>query len=482
MTQTEFINYILRNLDFAPTDDQRNALATFARFLADRSPNAVMVLRGSAGTGKTTIASVMVNALGRLGQKLMLLAPTGRAAKVLSLNSAMPAYTVHRRIYREKSYQGVDGVFNLNDNRYRNMLFVVDEASMVSNYPSGDNAFGSGSLLDDLMKYVYAGDNCRLLLIGDRAQLPPVGESEAPALCADVLAGYGMRVYECDLDEVLRQSADSGILYNATLIRQMMARDEPVSLPRVSLKGFADIMKLPGADLVESLETSYSQMGEDETIVITRSNKRANVYNRGIRNSVLDREEVLCSNDMLMIVRNNYFWTENVSKGEADADAKAPSFLANGDRAQVLRVRNVRELYGFHFADVWLRFPDYDDFELQATIVMDSLTTDAPALSREQMEDLYNKVMEDYADLPTKPQRLAKLRQDIYFNALQVKFAYAVTCHKAQGGQWQHVYVDQGYMTDDMLTPDYIHWLYTAFTRATDKLFLVNWPDAQVAE
>lgn len=241
-------------------------------------------------------------------------------------------------------------------------------------------------------------------------------------------------------------------------------------------------MKLPGADLVESLETSYSQMGEDETIVITRSNKRANVYNQGIRNAVLDREEVLCSNDMLMIVRNNYFWTENVSKGEADADVKAPSFLANGDRAQVLRVRNVRELYGFHFADVWLRFPDYDDFELQVTIVMDSLTTDAPALSREQMEDLYNKVMEDYADLPTKPQRLAKLRQDIYFNALQVKFAYAVTCHKAQGGQWQHVYVDQGYMTDDMLTPDYIHWLYTAFTRATDKLFLVNWPDSQVAE
>lgn len=291
-----------------------------------------------------------------------------------------------------------------------------------------------------------------------------------------------MRVYECDLDEVLRQSADSGILYNATLIRQMIARDEPISLPRISLKGFADIMKLPGADLVESLETSYSQMGEDETIVITRSNKRANVYNQGIRNAVLDREEVLCSNDMLMIVRNNYFWTENVSKGEADADVKAPSFLANGDRAQVLRIRNVRELYGFHFADVWLRFPDYDDFELQVTIVMDSLTTDAPALSREQMEDLYNKVMEDYADLPTKPQRLAKLRQDIYFNALQVKFAYAVTCHKAQGGQWQHVYVDQGYMTDDMLTPDYIHWLYTAFTRATDKLFLVNWPDSQVAE
>ncbi|MBM6993128.1 MAG: AAA family ATPase [Prevotella sp.] len=463
------------------------ALDTFAHFLSDRDPNVVMVLRGSAGTGKTSLAGAMMRTLRRLGQKLMLLAPTGRAAKVFSLNSGMPAYTVHRRIYREKAYQGLDGVFNLNDNRYHHMLFVVDEASMVSSVPSGDNAFGSGSLLDDLMKYVYSGEGCRLLLIGDRAQLPPVGEDEAPALSADVLAGYGMKVYQCDLDMVLRQSHDSGILFNATYIRHLITHDAATELPRIELNGFADIVVMPGNELIESLASSYSHVGLDETIVVSRSNKRANVYNQGIRNMVLDREDALCSGDMVMIVRNNYFWTESLQAEASKAPADGmrdniPAFLANGDRARVQNVRNVREFYGFRFADVWLQFPDYDNFEMQTTVIMDSLTTDAPALTREQNEQLFGQVMEDYADLPTKPDRLRALRTDIYFNALQVKFAYAVTCHKAQGGQWQHVYLDQGYMTDDMLTPDYIHWLYTAFTRATDKLFLVNWPKNQISD
>ena len=483
LNKTEFIYRIVQDFGFVPTSDQQHALQTFATFLADRHPQSVMVLRGSAGTGKTSLAGAMVRTLSRLGQKLTLMAPTGRAAKVFSLNSGMTAHTIHRRIYRERAYQGLDGQFNLNDNRYHDMLFIVDEASMASSQAAfGESAFGSGSLLDDLIKYVYSGENCRLLLIGDKAQLPPVGEAEAPALAGDVLTGYGLRVYQCDLNEVLRQSGDSGILYNATIIRQMITHDEATALPRIRFQGFADVVMVPGDELIESLASSYAQVGLDETLVVTRSNKRANIYNQGIRNMVLDREDQLCAGDMLMVVRNNYSVAALATaspKGAGGGEAPPFTFLANGDRARVQRARNFRELYGFHFADVWLQFPDYDDYEVQTTLIMDSLTTDAPALTREQSEQLYRQVMEDYADIPTKAERLRALRQDTYFNALQVKFAYAVTCHKAQGGQWQHVYVDQGYMTDDMLTPDYIHWLYTAFTRATDKLFLVNWPANQ---
>lgn len=492
MTIQEFISRITTELGFEPTADQSAALQVFGRFLADRRPDCVMVLRGSAGTGKTSLAGAMMRTLRRLGQKLMLLAPTGRAAKVLSQNSGFAAYTIHRKIYREKAYQGLDGQFNLADNRHRNMLFVVDEASMISHGPSdlqsdGSTSFGSGSLLDDLVKYVYSGDNCRLLLIGDKAQLPPVGEEEAPALSADVLEGYGLHVYPCDLNEVLRQSQDSGVLYNATRIRQMITHDEVTQLPRITFGRFADIVQVPGDELIESLAGSYSQVGMDETIVVTRSNKRATVYNLGIRNTVLDREDTLCHGDRLMVVRNNYYWTERQRAAEAaqgvppvaGEKAGGMAFLANGDRAVVERVRNYRELYGFHFADVSLSFPDYDDTEMQVTAVLDSLTTEAPALTREQHERLFAAVMEDYADIPTKGERMKALRADGFFNALQVKFAYAVTCHKAQGGQWSHVYVDQGYMTDDMLTPSYIHWLYTAFTRATEKLFLVNWPKNQ---
>ena len=495
MTIQEFTGRIVAEFGFEPTADQASALQVFGSFLADRRDNCVMVLRGSAGTGKTSLAGAMMRTMSRLGQKLQLLAPTGRAAKVLSQSSGFPAFTIHRKIYREKAYQGLDGQFNLNDNRYRNTLFVVDEASMISrgmgdmlgDTSSSATTFGSGSLLDDLVKYVYAGDNCRLLLIGDKAQLPPVGEEEAPALSADTLQEYGLHVYQCDLNEVLRQSQDSGVLYNATVIRQMITHDEVTQLPRITFKRFADIVQVPGDELIESLATSYSQVGMDDTIVVTRSNKRATVYNLGIRNTVLDREETLCHGDMLMVVRNNYYWTEReraaqASQSPSPTQGDTPTgmaFLANGDRAVVQRVRNIRELYGFRFADVWLSFPDYDDTELQLTAVLDSLTTDAPALTREQHERLFASVMEDYADIPTKVERMKSLRADPFFNALQVKFAYAVTCHKAQGGQWSHVYVEQGYMTDDMLTPSYIHWLYTAFTRATDKLFLVNWPKNQ---
>ena len=279
-----------------------------------------------------------------------------------------------------------------------------------------------------------------------------------------------MKVYECDLNQVLRQSEESGILWNATRIRQMVTHIELTQLPKIRLEGFADIQVVPGDELIESLASSYSRVGLDDTIVITRSNKRANIYNQGIRNTVLDREDELCRGDQLMIVKNNYFWTEG---------SKEIPFLANGDVAVVQRVRNIHELYGFRFAEVTMQLPDYDDYELTATVVLDSLTTEAPSLTREQQEQLYNAVLEDYQDIPLKSDQIKKLKSDRYYNALQIKFAYAVTCHKAQGGQWAHVYLDQGYMTDDMLTPDYIHWLYTAFTRATEKLFLVNWPASQ---
>ena len=341
---------------------------------------------------------------------------------------------------------------------------------MIANQGYGDSAFGTGCLLDDLMQFVYNGQNCRMVLVGDKAQLPPVGEDESPALMADVLRCYGMKVYECDLNQVLRQSEASGILWNATMIRQMITHDEMTELPRVRFEGFADIQVVPGDELIESLASSYGRVGLDETMVITRSNKRANIYNQGIRNTVLDREEELCRGDQLMIVKNNYYWTEG---------SKEIPFLANGDIAVVQRVRNVHELYGFRFAEVTMQLPDYDDYELTTMVILDSLTTEAPALTREQQEQLYNAVLEDYADISLQAERIKKLKSDRYYNALQIKFAYAVTCHKAQGGQWAHIYLDQGYMTDDMLTPDYIHWLYTAFTRATEKLYLVNWPKTQ---
>ena len=485
MVNDELKYRIRQSLGFTPTPEQEHALDVFSLFLTDRMENVVMIMRGSAGTGKTTLAGAIVRAMAALKQKMILLAPTGRAAKVFSLNAGHAAYTIHRRIYRQKS-AGDLSAFNLNDNLNRDTLFIIDEASMISNQGFGDSAFGSGCLLDDLMQFVYNGqrsasplassNNCRMLLIGDKAQLPPVGEDESPALMADVLRCYGMKVYECDLNQVLRQrplegGQGSGILWNATMIRQMITHDEITGLPRIRFEGFADIQSVPGDELIETLASSYSHVGLDETIVITRSNKRANIYNQGIRNTVLDREDELCRGDQLMIVKNNYFWTEG---------SKDIPFIANGDIAVVQRVRNVHELYGFRFAEVTMQFPDYDNYELTATVILDSLTTEAPALTHEQQDQLYNAVIEDYADIPQKVERIKKIKSDRYYNALQVKFAYAVTCHKAQGGQWAHVYLDQGYMTDDMLTPDYIHWLYTAFTRATEKLYLVNWPKTQV--
>ena len=469
---TDELKYRIREaFGHVPTAEQEQAIETFALFMTDRLEHAVMVMRGSAGTGKTTLAAAIVRAMLSLKQQMVLMAPTGRAAKVFSLYAGHAAYTIHRRIYRQKS---LEGGFDLNYNSAHDTLFIVDEASMISR----------DGLLDDLVRFVYNERNCRLLLIGDRAQLPPVGEVESPALMSEVLRLYGLHVHECDLNEVLRQSQESGILYNATAVRRLMA-DGGCELPQIRFAGFQDIRLVTGNDLIDELASSYSRVGMDETMVITRSNKRANIYNQGIRNRVLDRDEELCSGDMLMIVKNNYYW---IKSEQPVADGHQPqAFIANGDRAVVRRVRHVQQLYGFRFAEVTMTFPDYDSLELTATVLLDTLTSEAPALTAEQQEQLFNKVLEDYADIPLKQDRMKKMKEDRYYNALQVKFAYAATCHKAQGGQWAHVYVDQGYMTDDMLTPDYIHWLYTAFTRATERLYLVNWPktqteDAEVSE
>ena len=476
---------ILQSFHLTPTAEQTAALRVFADFMSSRDSQALMVLRGSAGTGKTTLAAAIVRGMMALKQNLVLMAPTGRAAKVFSLYAGSPAYTIHRRIYRQKS---LEGGFDLNFNGAHDTLFIVDEASMIAN--------GETPLLDDLIRFVYNDRNCRLLLIGDRAQLPPVGEQESPALQASVLRCYGMTVFEADLNEVLRQSQESGILFNATRIRgerrefrgeRREERGERILMPQIRLRNFDDIRIVPGDELIESLATSYGHAGVDDTIVITRSNKRANIYNQGIRNSVLDREDELCRGDRLMIVKNNYYWIEGSRHKAPHTSHLAPreqclDFIANGDMAVVQRVRHIHEMHGFRFADITMTFPDYDDYELTATTLLDTLTSEAPALTREQQDKLFASVMADYADIPLKADRMKKVKEDRYYNALQVKFAYAVTCHKAQGGQWQHVYIDQGYMTDDMLNSDYLHWLYTAFTRATEKLFLVNWPGTQVEE
>ena len=441
-------------MSFSPTAEQEAAVKALWQFFRSTDDQPVMLMRGSAGTGKTTLTAAIVRVMLSLRQHLMLLAPTGRAAKVLATYSGTNAHTIHRVIYRQKTAADTGG-FAVGFNKYRHTLFVVDEASMISQ-----------QLLCDLVNYVYSGEGCRLMLIGDAAQLPPVGEEESPALQEEVLQYLRLSPVSATLSQVLRQNSGSGILCNATMVRQMITHSEMTQLPRLYLSGFADVSVCNGNELIEQLSSSYSAVGADDTIVICRSNRRAVIFNRGIRTQVLGMEDQLCSADRVMVVKNKYL-----------PDGK---LIANGDRAVVTRVRRFRELYGFHFCDVTLRLPDYDDAELQSPMLLDVLDTEAPALTPDQQETLKTAILADYSELPTAAERLKQLKTDPHWGALQLKFSYAVTCHKAQGGQWAHVYLDQGYMTDEMLTPDYIHWLYTAFTRATRHLYLVNWPDTQV--
>ena len=470
MIQTYLGQQIKTNFPYKPTFEQEKVIEILSEFLFCRKMETLFLLKGYAGTGKTSLIGALVKTLDQLEQKCILLAPTGRAAKVFSHYAGHPAYTIHKKIYRQRTFSNEMDNFSINDNLHQHTLFIVDEASMIANDGLSGSTFGTGRLLDDLIQYVYSGQGCRLMLIGDTAQLPPVGEEESPALNKDALEGYGLEVYEAMLTEVVRQLHDSGILWNATELRRYIAEYDFFSLPMVKIEGFLDIKVVPGNELIEAINDSYEQVGMDETIVVCRSNKRANIYNKGIRNMILYREEELESGDLLMVAKNNYFWTEG---------CKELDFIANGDIAVVRRVRREREMYGFRFADVALRFPDYDDLELEVTLLLDTLHTDTPALPKEQNDKLFHAVLEDYADITVKRERMKKMKADPYYNALQVKYAYAVTCHKAQGGQWKRVFLDQGYMTEDMLSPDYFRWLYTAFTRATETLYLVNWPKEQ---
>ena len=493
-------NYLERQIKeyfpYEPTSEQDLVLKALAKFLVSTSSDSLFLLRGFAGTGKTSLVAALVQALDALKQKCILLAPTGRAAKLFALYAHHPAFTIHKKIYRQRSFDNSTDNFALADNLQKHTLFLVDEASMIANDGISGSLFGTGRLLDDLVHYVYSGEGCRLLLMGDAAQLPPVGEELSPALTADALRGYGLQVEEMELTQVVRQGAASGILWNATRLRERITTDNCWSLPKIRLSGFADVRVVNGNELLEEIEACYNRDGADETMVVCRSNKRANLYNIGIRNRILWREEELESGDMLMVAKNNYYWTEleaaanqearrqaaasgNAAAGALQGKESLPDFIANGELAVVRRVRRTRELYGFRFADVALAFPDYDDYTMEVTLLLDTLHSDAPALNRDEGERLFQTVLEDYADIPLKRDRMKKMKQDPHFNALQVKYAYAVTCHKAQGGQWRNVFLDQGYLSEEYLTPDYFRWLYTAFTRATGTLYLVNYPKEQ---
>lgn len=473
MLNNDLSQQIKRNFLYKPTSEQEITIDSFVNFLFSPKVDTIFLLKGYAGTGKTTLIGALVKTLDQLKQKCVLLAPTGRAAKVFSHYAKHPAYTIHRKIYRQRTFSNELDNFIMNANLHQHTLFIVDEASMIANEGLSGGMFGTGRLLDDLIHYVYAGQGCRLMLIGDTAQLPPVGEEESPALSASMLEGYGLEVTEHHLTQVVRQEKDSGILYNATSLRQYITEEEYFSLPRIKVKGFPDIRIIPGGELIDTINECYDKAGMDETMIICRSNKRANLYNKGIRNTILYREDELNTGDLLMVAKNNYYW---------GADCKEMDFIANGDIAVVRRVRRTHEMYGFRFADVTLCFPDYNDLELDVKILLDTLHSDAPALTREESDRLFQAVQEDYGDITVKRERMKKIKEDTWYNALQVKYAYAVTCHKAQGGQWQRVFVDQGYMTEEMLTPDYYRWLYTAFTRATEVLYLVNWPEEQTEE
>jgi len=468
MINSYLIRQISQNFPHTPTDDQAKAMQVISNFLFSDITDSLLLLKGYAGTGKTSLVGALVKTLNELTQKTVLLAPTGRAAKVFSGYSGQKAYTIHKKIYRQKAFSNEPTGFLPADNLHKDTLFIVDEASMIANDSPDSMIFGSGRLLDDLIQYVYSGENCRLILMGDIAQLPPVGQIKSPALDTDILKSYSLSIHEITLTQIVRQAEGSGILFNATHIRDALRNNTVEAFPKLSLHGFPDIKKINGDELIEEISAAYSRDGIDDTIIITRSNKRATIYNNGIRNRILFREEELSSGDRLMIAKNNYFWT---------TENKEIDFLANGEIIQVVRVRRTFELYGFRFADIIARFEDYD-LELEIKIILDTLQTDSAALSKEQNDQLFFSILADYEDIPSKAGKMKKMKTDPWYNAVQVKYAYAITCHKAQGGQWMNVFLDIGYITEEMLGEDFYRWLYTAFTRATHRLYLVNLPDA----
>lgn len=466
MIKNHIQSEIIQHLKYKPTQGQEQLTKNLAAFVAESDENAVFILKGYAGTGKTTMLSAFVKTLKKFKFRSVLLAPTGRAAKVLSSYSGQVAYTIHKIIYRQQSSSDGMGRFVLNKNLMKDAFFIVDEASMISNTSMETSIFGTGRLLDDLIEFVYTGTNCKLILVGDTAQLPPVGLDVSPALSASEVELYDLNVTEIELTDVVRQEENSGILGNATTIRQIITEGDYLGeyFP-IELSGFEDIKRIGGAELIDEIANCYDKFGEQETMVVTRSNKRANKFNEGIRKSILYKETEISVGDLLMIVKNNYFWlneNENVD------------FVANGDIVEIISIGKYEDLYGFRFANVSLRFIDYKDLEIDCKIFLDTLNIETAAMSPDDNRKLFEAVSEDYADIRNKKKRWEKIKENEYFNALQVKFAYAVTCHKAQGGQWKAVFIDQGYLVENMLNVEYLRWLYTAFTRPTEKLYLVN--------
>ena len=466
MTSTEFYSLIKAEFPFSPTQKQGELLLHLSQFIFDDSSDRLFLLKGYAGTGKTTIIGTIVTHLWKAKKSAVLMAPTGRAAKVISNYSKKEAFTIHKRIYFPKKEKGGGVKFVLQPNKSRNTIFIVDEASMIPDTPGDSKLFENGSLLDDLIQYVYQGHNCKLLLIGDTAQLPPVKLDLSPALNEDTLSlNYNKNVSKIELNEVVRQGLESGILFNATEIRETIASEFYESF-QFNLKSYTDIVRLiDGHDIMDAINEAYSNLGYEETSIIVRSNKRANLYNQQIRNRILFNENEISAGDYLMVVKNSYFWVKPSSEA---------GFIANGDIIEILEIFSIKELYGFRFAEVKIRMVDYPKMDpFETVLLLDTINAETPSLTYEDSNKLYQKVQEDYSDEASNYKRFLKIKGNKHFNALQVKFSYAITCHKSQGGQWNTVFVEQPYLPDG-ITRDYLRWLYTAVTRAKDKLYLIG--------
>jgi exodeoxyribonuclease-5 len=464
MRDTIIYNSLCKNLGNTPTDDQSAALKKLASYICENNNDIIFLLTGYAGTGKTSVISSVVKTLDLLRMRSVIMAPTGRAAKVLASYAGKPAFTIHKKIYRQKSSKDGFGSFMLDRNISKDTWFIVDESSMISNNSSDTSLFGSGKLLDDLIEYVYSGRECKLILVGDSAQLPPVGSVLSPALDPSALGQYGFGLITAELRQVVRQSETSGVLMNATSVRLQIEESNLVH-PSINCNDYKDVIKLGGNELIDELSASYGSCGLEGTIIVVNSNKQANRYNEGIRSRIFFREEEISTGDIVMIVKNNYSLLEE--------DENGPGFIANGDIAEVRKIRKYEEHYGFRFADMTLYFPDYD-FEVESKVMIDVLHLDTPSLPAERNKELFQNVLADYQHIKARRKQYEAVRNDKWFNALQIKFAYAVTCHKAQGGQWERVFIDQGMFNRNEISIDYLRWFYTALTRATDKVYLVN--------
>ncbi len=470
MSSSSFYSLLLRSFPFQPTLKQQIFFQQIADFLTNDNHNEIFVLKGYAGTGKTTVIATIVNNLLEINKKYVLLAPTGRAAKVIANYSQKPAFTIHKKIYFPKKSSGGGVSFTLQQNKHKNTIFIVDEASMISDTNTESKLYENGSVLDDLISYIYSGTNCKMILLGDTAQLPPVNLDVSPALDTNSLAlHYDKEIKHIELDEVMRQEENSGILNNATALREVL-KENFFDTFQFNLKGFSDIVRLTdGYDIQDAINTAYSKYSIEDTAFIVRSNKRANQYNQQIRMKILDKESELSTGDYLMVVKNNYFWLKETDEA---------GFIANGDIVEILQIFNIKELYGFQFANVKLRMIDYPNQKpFETVLLMNTLTSESPSLTYEESNRLYEAVMEDYESETTKYKKFQKVKENEYFNALQVKFSYAITCHKSQGGQWNTVFIEQPYLPDGKIDRDYIRWLYTAITRAKDKLYLIGFKD-----